>query len=99
MASTDELPPDVFIVSSMMNGGQRSQPYEDVEHHITYRERFGEPGVTPVCPCDPGFRPGLENGHDLEAMARLESMHTGMRVTIIREPWPEEEKDETAGTS
>lgn len=98
MASTEALPPDVFIVSGSMTGGQYSQPFEEVRHHVQFRERYGERGVTAICPCNPSWRAGLENGHDLDEMAVLEGMHTGMKVTIIREPWPDEEKqeDETA---
>jgi hypothetical protein len=85
MAQTDERPLNTFQVSPMMTGGKRSQPAEDTEHHVRFRERHGEPGVAAICDGCPGWSTGLVDGHDLDAMARLESMHTGMKVTITRE--------------
>ena len=86
MAIHEELPRDVFVVSGAMPAGMWSQPHEAVEHHVTFRERHGEPGVAAVCSCNPRWSTGLDNTHDLDEMARLEGMHTGMKITIVREP-------------
>jgi hypothetical protein len=86
MAIHEELPPDVFFVRGTMPAGQWSQPHQVVEHHVRWRERHGEHGVAAVCDGCPGWSTGLEDGHDTDAMARLESMHTGLKVTVKREP-------------
>ena len=88
MAISDAELHDVFVVSGYMPARQWSQPSPEtaVKHHVRFRERHGETGVAAICDGCPEWHPGLENGHDLEEMASLESQHTGMKVTVVREP-------------
>lgn len=86
MAISNDHLSDVFVVRGSMPAGKWSQPAEAVEHHVRFRERWGEPGVTAICDGCPGWRAGLLNGHDTDEMARLEGEHTGMNVTVVRKP-------------